>query len=363
MNIQKKKAIFIFCYLFILVIFAQEGGIINTIEREYKAMTLKSDSIILDLEALDNNEIRAAKFYYQAVLTSEMEVSKNLHSLNFTTYRTEFYGQLSGIQLISLDFVNKEYDEALRKTEQINSDRLPEVLYWKAKINQLKQDYDTAISISENFIRKHNDNHLVNQVWLIIFESNFYQRDTSAFEKNYQTFSKQSGFIDYNPYLLYLNGMLYEGLDNTKARGLYTQIVSDFPTSQFRVQAEDRLFGLRSPSANQNSNLPPPIIPSPPPPVSVVQPTFRNSVVSRYEDLSMGEYYIQFGALEDEYRALNLVNLLKDENIDSFHITKPVSGRTWYAVIQGPYASHDFAVEAQNKLRSRRNQSFIFEVK
>ena len=360
---MKQKSFFILFFLFFLVLFSQEGNVIETIEREYKAMTLKHDSIVLDSEPNDNNEIKAAKLYYQAVLNADLDISKNIHTLNFTTYRHEFYGQLSGIQLISLDFVNKEYDEALKKVTQINSNLLPEVLYWKAKITQLKHDYDEAISIADDFVTKYPNNHLYNQVWLIILESYFYKKDIPSYEKNYQSFSKQTDFNDFKPYLLYLNGLLYEGLDNGKSRSLYSQIVSDFPTSQFRVQAEDRLFALRSVSSNQNNSLPIPIIPSPPPPTPSTITSFHNVVVSRYEDLSFGHFYIQFGALEDEYRAIDLVNILKNENIDAFHITKPVGTKTWYAVIQGPYAEYNLVSEAQNKLTTRRNQSFIFEVK
>jgi tetratricopeptide (TPR) repeat protein len=327
-------------------LFGQKNNAIEAIEMAYRNSTLTLNSTLLEIMPTDTDATKATKLYYQAVLTVDVQHSIALHSQNFSRYRDEFYGQLSGIQLISVDYINKEYNQALIKIDRINAEVLPEVLYWKAKIAQEMQRYNEAIFIGENFINKYQDNHMFINVWLIVLESCFYKNDINAFEQHLSAFSDFPELVEYKPYLLYLNGMLYEVTNPTKARNIFTQIINDFPLTQYRVQAEDRLYAMRT---NTDRS-------------TVTSPPAPQVTVSRYEDLEKNKWYVQFIALNTEKAAKDYVETLKKNKVVAFHISKPVNDKRLFAVVQGPFPSLKQAQDAKSDLEGKKYQTFIFKV-
>jgi len=348
-----KQGILTFCSILILIFFAftslnaQDTPTVTSLERSYKNGTLSYYSSTLLIYDTDTSTEKAAKSYFKAVLTSDMSTAILSHSVNFNTYPDEYYGQLSGIQLISIDFINSEYDKALQKINRINSVVVPENLYWKAKIAFTQQRYDEAISICQSFITAHSSSELVPKMWVIVLESLYHKTDRTTFERNYDIFARHQGFAEYKPYLLFLNGRLCEDTDSAKATRLYNSIITGYAASQFRVLAEDRLFALR-----QQNNQPPP--PNPP---------FQNVVVNKYENLNKGSFYIQFGAFNTENQAKSLSTNLGKDKISTFTISKPVENRRMYAVIQGPYTSQQNAEVAQRKINSSKYPTFIFDAR
>ena len=342
------------------ILFAQSNTTIEQIQRAYQSNTLRQGDTMLDIESSDSSPVRAAKSYYKAIMQSDVQELLLLHTNNFSSFPNEHYGKMSGIQLVTIDFVNHEHEKALAKLSQIG-DSIPEALYWKAKITQLNQGYDEAITICQSFIRQFQSNPLVPYIWLILLESYFYKADLAGFERNLRTFSSYASFDEYKPYLFYLNGRMIEHNNLARSRTIYSQVINEFPLSQFRVQAEDRLFALRTGAERPVSPISPPLTPrvDPPPPIVTPSVTFTNTVVSRYEDLEKDKFYIQFGVFSTENAANNLVTSLNNERISTFHITKPVSGRRLFAVVQGPYPS---MAEAQTNQRiySAGHQTFIF---
>jgi len=316
---------------------------------------------MLDIADNDTNAVKSAKKYYRALLNSDVQQAILLHSTNFSTFTNELHGSLSGIQLITIDFINNEFDKALQKIDRINADRVPEALYWRAKINQSMQRHNDAISVSQNFIRRHGEHQLVPKVWLILLESFYARRDVRNFERNLTTFSSHKNFNEYQAYLLYLHGLLLEESNRARARTIYSQVINEFPRTQFRVQAEDRLYAMRTaaeaPTQPTTTTQRPPTTPTPPVPTPENN---NNVVVSRYEDLTAGAFYVQFGVFSTENAARNYVNTLARDGISAFHITKPVGGRRLFAVIQGPHSNRADAQANVNSFNARNIQTFIF---
>jgi len=396
------------CALF-LVLFLCIGNlysetVVEQIERLYRDNSLNHADTILNVDVWDSDTVRATKIYFRALMHNDFTQSILLHSINFSDYPNEIYGKKSGLKLISVDFINKEFDRALPKIERIDSNVLPDVLYWKAKIKQSMHKFDEAIRISQGFIRSHDTHDLIPYVWLILLESYFAKNDIRHFESNLQTFSRHTRFNEYKAYLFYLNGLLHEGQNNNRARSLYSQVISEFPLSQFRVQAEDRLYAMRTTADTQTTTAPvtpptPPLVtqqPPPPAPVPPQQPPTGqltmdngqleiattgtgdgdiaptgqseivtteaavNPVINRYEDLTSGAFYIQFGVFSTENAARNFINTLNRENIPTFSVSKPVDVRRLYAVIQGPFTTRSEAQAKQVIYIQNNIQSFIF---
>ena len=322
------------------------SSVIESLESAYQTNTLAPDSPNLLPNNMDTDSERAAKNYYRAVLSTDFQNSLLTHTTNFSSHPNEYYGQLSGIQLISIDFINHEHEKALLKLDRIDNTIFPETQYWRAKIFFALERYDEAIQVGQTFINNHAGHRLFPQVWLVVLESIFRKKDLSMYERNLEIFARSSVFQEYRPYLLFLQGQLCETPDIQKARNIYTRVIAEYPASQFRVQAEDRLLALRS-----NATLTPPPTPDTP---------FKNKVVRRYEELDKGRYYIQFGVFEAEQRAKNYVNALNRDKIPTFHITKPISGKRLFAVIQGPYPTMTSAIDGQGRFDQRRHQSFVF---
>jgi len=340
--------------LFIILLFfatlqAQQSPIVTNIEQSYKNATLQYNSVHLLLTETDTPAEQATKHYYNALVAPDFQNALLLHSMNFNINPNEYYGQLSGIQLISIDFINKEYNKASQQINKIDSQAVPEVLYWKAKVAFAQQRYDEAITICNSFIASHASHNLTPNMWVIILEALYHKSDRRSFERNYDIFARHNQFDEYKSYLLYLNGQLNEESDTQKAIRLYNQVISEFNTSQYRVLAEDRLFALRhntgsaiSPAETQPTNTP-----------------FVNVVVSKYEALNKGAYYIQFGVYATEGRAKNYIRELSKAKIPTFSITKPVNKNIMYAVIQGPYNSKRSAETAQQRI-NRKYPTFVF---
>jgi tetratricopeptide (TPR) repeat protein len=332
---------------------AQGNTVIEQIERAYRGNTLNYSDSILNIDTRDSDSVKAAKNYFRALLYSDFQQSILLHSTNFSSFPNELYGMKSGIKLISVDFVNKEFDKALPKIERIDAEVLPEVVYWRAKIAQLSHNYEEAISLSQGFIRRHGDNDLIPQMWLVLLESYFTKNDLASFERNLQTFSNHDRYNEYKAYLLYLNGLLHEGQNNVRARNLFAQVITEFPMSQFRVQAEDRMYAMRAtvdtPGATVGSGASP-----------GTTVAFSNVVVGSYEELRAGAFYIQFGVFSTENAARNLSSTLGRDRIATFHITKPVGGRRLFAVVQGPFRTRADAQAVQVEYIRNNIQTFIF---
>jgi len=342
--------VFIFVFLLLFATLqAQQSPTIASIEQAYKNATLKYNSVNLLVTETDSPAEQAAKHYYNALVSPDFQNALLLHSVNFNTHPDEYYGQLSGIQLISIDFINKEYGKATQQINKINSVTVPEVQYWKAKVAFALQRYDEVITICNNFVTGYASHSLIPNMWVIILEALYHKNDRQSFERNFDIFARHSKFDEYKPYLLYLNGQLNEANDTQKAIRLYNQVVSEFTTSQYRVLAEDRLFALRH-------NTGSPATPEVTPPANT---TFTNVVVSRYEALRKGAYYIQFGAYATEGRAKNHIKELSKAKISTFSITKPSGNTIWYCVIQGPYSSKRSAETAQQKI-NKKYPTFVF---
>ncbi|MCL2062943.1 MAG: SPOR domain-containing protein [Candidatus Cloacimonetes bacterium] len=361
--------IFIFHLLFFSSLNAQQGSnplssnqqsVIERIQNSFQENTLVYNDPLLVIDSLDSDSLKAAKNYYRALLHKNIEEVMSIHTNNFSTFNNEHYGQMSGIQLVSIDFINHDHDNALIKLNQINNDNLPEALYWRIKINQMLQIHNTVLSLGQSFIRQFPNHQLIPFVWIMILETNSHQGDLSGFERNYRTFSNHSNFEEYKAYLLFLNGMLLERTNVARARTIYSQIVNEFPQSQYRVQAEDRLFALRGNVRGQPIVQPPPVNPPPNPITPPIQTGFGNVVENRYEDLVRDSFYIQFGVFSTEVAARNFVATLNRDGIQTFQITKPVGARRLHAVVQGPYSTQTDAQANQRIYNSRNHQSFIF---
>ena len=345
-----KKLIFLLLFFSTLHLSSQT---IEQLRTAYENNTLRYNDIMLTLSPNDSSSLIAAKNYFKAVLYTNFEQVLQLHTSNFYNYPNEIYGIMSGLQLISIDFINHDYNNAFEKLEKINTNSLPEVQYYKIKINQAILKFDVAISLGQDFINQHQGHNLIPYVWLIILESYYKKTDLQAFERNYRTFSCYREFDNYKPYLLYLNAYLLEESNLSRARTLYSQIINEFPNTQYRVQAEDRLFTLR---LNADRSVP----------TTQTQPaqtpgTVVNTQVNRYEELTKNLFYIQFGVFSTESAARNYVNTLNRDNVQSFTISKPVGGRRLFAVIQGPYQTMEAAQLNQRNYNTRNHQTFIFK--
>ena len=351
-----KLVIFAFlCFLFI-DLFSQSNintsPIIEQIRSAYEKNTLRHNDEILIVTPSDTSTIAAMKNYFRAVLHNDVQEIILIHQRNFNSFPNEYYGIMSALQLVSIDFINHEYDNALILLNRINNDNIPEVLYYRIKISQVNQKYDEAIRDSQIFLRQHPNHHLASFVWLVILESLYHKADLLGFERNYSTFSENKEFDEYKPYLMYLNALLIESSNMNRARTLFSQIINDFPNSQYRVQAEDRLFALR---LNADRTATPTQTPS------SGSTTFTNITANRYEDLMKDRFYIQFGVFSTESAARNFVNTLNRDRIQTFYISKPVGGRRLFAVIQGPYQTIENAQTNQRIYNSRNHQTFVFK--
>ena len=149
--------------------------------------------------------------------------------------------------------------------------------------------------------------------------------------------------------------MLHEGQNNNRARALYSQVITEFPTSQFRVQAEDRMYAMR---ASVEAPATPPVTATPTP--TQTTPVITNETVNRYEDLTSGSFYIQFGVFSTENAARNYVSTLNRDGVTSFVITKPVEGRRLFAVVQGPFSTRADVQAAHTSFVTKNIQSFFF---
>jgi hypothetical protein len=181
---------------------------------------------------------------------------------------------------------------------------------------------------------------------VMLLELNYANDDITGFERNLRTFSTTAGFSEYQPYVLYLHGMLLEGTNMNRARGIYNQIIGDFPTSQYRILADDRLFAMRSGEQNRPGQYQAP---------TILPPVIPNATAIRFEDLATGTVYLQFGIFSTEERARDFVTNLSSENISTFHISKPVDDRRLFAVIQGPFQTNADALRQQRTLSDRHN--------
>ncbi|MCK9330590.1 MAG: SPOR domain-containing protein [Candidatus Cloacimonetes bacterium] len=352
----------IICILMILAIFtllpAQQNDL-ATIETLYKNANLNKNNKILIINLSDNQETQSAKMYYAALLDNNIQNSILLHSENFSNNTRQLYGQLSGLQLAIIDYINKEYSKALNKLEKINYNDIPDALYWKIKITQLLQNHHEATNLSLSFIKKFPNHNKIPNIWLIVLESAYYNHNLTAFEKYLNDFAQSTEFINYKAYLLIYQGMLYEMI-NTKASittaiDIYQTIINNFPQSQYRIQAEDRLFALNKPGSTTNNTT------TPIPPISQIS-AFNNKIVSKYEQLDKNNYYLQFGVFSTQKSANNYKNILDKANIPCFVINKPVSGKTMYAVIQGPFNQKPDALNQQNTYDCKKYKSFLFFV-
>ena len=342
---------------------ASQYPIIEQIQNAYQNNSIKHEDPILAIDPADSDSIVAAKNYFTALLHNDMQQTLLIHATNFATFPAEHYGQMSGVQLVIVDFINHEYDKALLKLEQIGVNRIPDALYWRAKITQLMQRHDEAITLCQNFIRQFPNSSLIPQVWLILLETHYHNRDLTSFERGYRTFLNHQNFNEYKPYLLYLNALLIERTNLQRARALYSQIINEFPLSQYRIQAEDRLYALGVTADRTTASSPPPPPRNDSPQTSQRESNdFREVVASRYEDLVKDTFYIQFGVFSTENAAKNLLNNLNKDNVNAFHITKPVGGRRLFAVVQGPYQTLANAQSNQRTLSSKNYQTFIFKV-
>lgn len=357
------KIISLFIFLLLINNSYSTNQTIIQIEEKFKNGSLSANHNILNIENNDNNEKKAAKNYYKALLDKDIRNSLINHNSNFQNYENQFYGQLSGLQLVIIDFINREYDKALTKLTKINSALIPDAVYWNAKILQTIHRYNEAINMAYSFIKKNPSDLKIAYYWLIVLESTYYTKNLSSYEKYLSEFSKNSTFSEYKAYLLIYNAILYETSvsppDLQKAANIYQEIIKDFPESRFRVQAEDRLYALRNNTTSPPISSSPNVIPSP---IGVILPLYKNKPVSRFEDLDSKAFYLQFGVFSTRSAANNFLNTLNKNNISTFVITKPVSGKTMFAVIQGPFLERAKAIEYQNSYKQSDKNSFMFFV-
>ena len=354
-----KLYVLFLCLFVASSIFAQRTNIVRELEENYQNNTLTHTDRRLLLVDSDSDTIKATKNYFKAVLTTDEQNMKLEHELNFRRFPQEIYAQQSGLQLVQYHILKKEYDAAATILDAINSAIIPEALYWKAKISQLTERYDDAIFTAQNFINRYSRHQLSAQAWLIVFEALAQKKDSTLFERNLTTFYADAESAPYRAYLLYMQATMHEDTDENRATTLYTQIVTEFPSSQFRVQAEDRLYAMRE--SVQPINETPTIQNNP---INNANnsntATFTNEVVSNYQSLRKNAFYIQFGVFTTDKRARDYLNTLNRERIDTFYISKPVGGRQHFAVIQGPFSTIEAAQEMQRTFTARNYQTFIF---
>jgi hypothetical protein len=327
---------------------AQHPNIEVQLRQHFENQTLTLDNPLLTATRTDPSNIASARNYYRAMLTIDIERFKELHSENFRDYSFEFYGQQSAIQLVMIDFINREYESAWNKLAEVNTARIPNALYWKAKISQAQNDFTRAIEIIYNFMYIHPEHDLTPIFWVMLLEINSSQYNLTDFEHNLINFRENPRFSEFNAYISYLHGKLVENTNLNLAREIYNNIITEFPSSQYRILAEDRLVAIRT--LNQQEHQVDEVAPERPLPAVTAR---------RVDELPSGTVFLQFGAFSTDVAARNFSTELNNQNIQTFPVFRGSDNR--FLVILGPFLAENEA-QRQRNLLENRHQTILLRI-
>lgn len=329
---------------------------IDELEQAYQKSELHSNHTYLRISNNDDDDLSAAKLYFSAKLCSDFYRSKQLFIQAYQKSPNTLYGQKAYLECVKIDFLNRDYDALLAKTNKINL--LNERIYWQARTHFIQKKFVETSAEIKDFVSKENNSPLAEELLLLQLEIDLQNNKSDQFYETKSTLKKGSRYQNIEAFVLYKESLLLDKNQKTsQAIEVLTDLIKRYPGSQYRVYADDLHIELNRKIQEQNKAIS----------VETVAPISQPAVpksssknILSLTDLEKGKAYIQY-ALFSTLKAAELYkNQLEAQGIKPFVILKVLNSKDHYALIQGPFTSKESATVFLNNVKSNNINAFLF---
>jgi len=331
-----------------------------------------------------NDDERACISFYNARL--KLATSEEIASLNWLIekFPNSYYAHLGRLELGKIYILERRIDQAQLLLRKITSSDLMERFYWLALCDWWIDDFATAISNAETYLRMDPKGPYAESAYYLIAESYIEQKKAySALTTLGKLQNLKLSELD-EQYFYYRQGYAYELSDKlVDSVASYRKGYELNKYSQVAYLIEDKLFELRSRSRNidisflypysllqiaitneepteqnpatpvsQNGVIPTPHIPQRSDPVNLNTPVKMKA--------KPGEgYWLQAGRFSQEANANKLVINLRLLNLPAVYYEDTSTGKKTWVVVCGPFTDKTAAETSRKSLADNDINSFL----
>ncbi len=334
--------------IFLSPLFAGNSESDRIAQSYYNDGILKFKAVLNAFQPL-NDEQFSCKNYYLAILKDDIKETDKILKANYKQYPATYYGELSCLELAKIDFVKKDYPEALKNLEKVKLPEITEKYYWQLLIYNLNKQYEKA-QISAGKYLELSDNKELKEIAYILLTEILIK--LYKFEEAGVILDKmvQEGCLtDLVPAKLYNQGLISEGKGlTTEAINSYKVIMSDYPQDSYSFLAQDRLEILRKKVRSESK----PVIP-----VNKEKPEISVKETNKIPD----KYYLQAGAFATETNAQMHCVQINKFSYPTLTISKLINGNELRCVLVGPFDTKEEAKSAMQILKKQNIPAILLE--
>ncbi len=328
---------------------------ISDLEKAFNNGSLHFNHSDLRINQSDSPELTAAKLYFSGKLAKTTDKTFQFFSQASTNYPNTDYGQLALLEGVKIDFFNRNYDQALVSLQKIKD--CPEKDYWKIRSYYFKNRLNEMMESANTLFKRYPQSEYVPEIYCLILETYQNANKMSEFNIVKENFKYHKNYLDFEPFVLYNEGLLMEKQQlYSKALLSFNQLVEKYPSSQYRVNADDKIIIINK-IVQQNK---PELSETP---QTIAQPQVpkgnQNKPVT-CEKLEKGQAYLQYGVFALLKSAETYKKSLESQGITPFVIEKMINDKAHFAVIQGPFKDKTEAMEFLQKTKANNINSFLF---
>ncbi len=331
-----------------------------------------------------NDDERACIAFFNARL--KLTTSEVIQAFNWLIekFPANEYAHLARLELGKIYILERRVDLAQALLRKITSSSLMERFYWLALCDWWLDDYPTAISNAESYLRMDSKGSYVENAHYLIAESYLEQKKAySALTTLEKLQNLKLSDLD-EQYLFYRQGYAYEVSDKlVDAIASYRKGYELNKYSQVAYLIEDRLFDLRArsrsidisflypysllqiaiandeavaqssnPPLQQNGQIPVPQISPGSDPVNLNLPV-------KIKTKPTEGYWLQAGRFSQESNANKLVVNIRLMNIPAVYYEDISRGKKTWVVLSGPFSDKTAAEISKKSLSDKDISSFI----
>lgn len=331
-----------------------------------------------------NDDERACIAFFNARL--KLTTTEVIQAFNWLIekFPANEYAHLARLELGKIYILERRVDLAQALLRKITSSSLMERFYWLALCDWWLDDYPTAISNAESYLRMDSKGSYVENAHYLIAESYLEQKKAySALTTLEKLQNLKLSDLD-EQYLFYRQGYAYEVSDKlVDAIASYRKGYELNKYSQVAYLIEDRLFDLRARSRNidisflypysllqiaiakeeavtQSSN--PPLQQNGQIPIPQISPNsdpVNLNLPVKIKAKPTEGYWLQAGRFSQESNANKLVVNIRLMNIPAVYYEDISSGKKTWVVLSGPFSDKTAAEISKKSLSDKDISSFI----
>ena len=344
----------------------------------------KLDELSANISTLKpvNDEERACLGFYNALLKVKIEDAISAHQWLIEKFPKSPYAQKSLLELGKIFILDRKIEEATLYLRRITSPEIIERFYWLGLCAWWKDDYTTAISNCENYLRLEPRGEFAEKSYYLIADCYLAQKKAySAVTTLLKLQNAKLREID-EQYFYYRLGYAYELSDEPiEAINAYRKGYELDRYSQVAYEIEDRILEIKRSKPNIDISF---LYPYSPLQVTIVQeeqpdtlkpgvpaetkpsPSTVSSKLDVKQDapVKLKEkpqegYWLQAGRFSVESNANRLVINIRLLNIPAAYYEDISGGKKSWVVVCGSFPDRTQAEEAKELLATNDINSFI----